>query len=56
MRQFQNFTVCLSIMSAKKAKTQQKPLFITSAMILRYFSILPRIMICFLTVETTCSM
>ena len=37
LRRFQNFSVCLGNTSAKKLPmTQQKPLFITAAMALRY--------------------
>ena len=52
LRQFQKFSVCLGNTSAKKLpKTQQKPLYIMSAMASAYFSILPKSMIwifCFL--------
>ena len=39
----------------KLQKTWQNPLYITSAIVLAYLSILPRAMIWFLTVDTTCS-
>ena len=38
----------------KLPKTQQKPEYIMSAMASAYLGILPRAIICFLTVKTTC--
>ena len=47
-KRFQNFPVCLGNTSAKKLpKTQQKPMYTTSAMASSYLDILPRTMICF---------
>ena len=48
LRQFQNFSVCLSNMLAKKMpKTQLKRLYITSTMALAYLDILARALILF---------
>ena len=48
LRQFQNFSVCLSNTLEKKLlKTQQKHFHITLAMAVAYVGILPRAVICF---------
>ena len=46
-RCFQNFSICLGILSAKKLpKTQQKPLYITSAMAPAYLDFFTRAKLC----------
>ena len=47
-RRFQNFSVCIGNASAiKLPKTQQKPLYITSAVTSVYLGILPKAVMCF---------